>query len=43
METTRSFRGRLAWFVLLWCAGVMAVGGTAWLLRNLFAAITGAG
>lgn len=43
METARSFRGRLAWFVLLWCAGVMAVGGTAWLLRILLAVVTGAG
>jgi len=26
---------RLAWFVTLWAAGVLAVGGIAWLIRML--------
>jgi len=24
---------RLAWFVALWCAGVLAVGAVAWAIR----------
>jgi hypothetical protein len=31
------------WFVGLWCAGVAAVGGSAWLFRALLAAATGVG
>ena len=29
---------RLGWFVFLWCAGVVAVGGAAYLMRALLAA-----
>jgi hypothetical protein len=30
---------RLLWFVGLWAAGVLVVGGTAWLLRALLFAL----
>jgi hypothetical protein len=32
-ETDRPFGRRLAWFVLLWVAGVVAVGSAAWVIR----------
>jgi hypothetical protein len=29
----RPLRHRLAWFVLLWAAGIAAVGAVAWIIR----------
>lgn len=29
----RPLKQRLAWFVLLWVAGVVAVGAVAWVIR----------
>ena len=33
MQPPGSLTRRLAWFVALWAAGVLAVGGIAWLIR----------
>lgn len=30
---SRPLRQRLAWFVFLWVAGVVAVGAVAWVIR----------
>ena len=32
-QTRRSLAQRLGWFVLLWVAGVVAVGSAAWIIR----------
>ena len=32
-ETDRPLGRRLAWFVLLWVAGIVAVGSVAWVIR----------
>ena len=32
-QTERPLAQRLAWFVLLWVAGVVAVGSVAWIMR----------
>lgn len=29
----RKWAARVGWFVLLWCAGVAALAGVAWLIR----------
>ena len=34
----RLWRGRVAWFVALWIAGVVAVSAAAWLIRWLMGA-----
>ena len=32
-HTERPLGQRLAWFVLLWVAGIVAVGSVAWIIR----------